>query len=105
MQDKLVRVILFAHPRENVDEMYLCGENRASGSWDAAHATKMKRTEDGFRAIKYLPVGKPFEFKVLAAPSWYRVEKGTWREEIPNHVITAEKGMVVHMNIPNFRND
>jgi hypothetical protein len=105
MTGKTVRVILYAHPREAVGEMYLCGENHASGSWDAARATKMKYTEDGWRAIKYLPAGAKFEFKVLCAPSWHGVEKGTWCEEIPNHVITAEKGLVVHMNIPNFRKD
>ena len=105
METKLCRVFLYAHPREQVEEMYLCGENRASGAWDAALATKMKLTEDGWRAIKMLPVGSTFEFKVLRDKSWHGVEKGTWGEEIPNHVITAEKGLVVHMNIPNFRQD
>lgn len=105
METKLCRVILFAHPREDVEQMYLCGETRSSGEWIAEAATPMKRTPEGWRAIKYLPVGSTFRFKVLRDNSWHGVEKGTWGEEIDNHVITAEKGLVVHMNIPNFRQD
>lgn len=105
MEKKICRVILYAHPREAVEEMYLCGVNHASGEWDAKLATRMKWTEQGWRAIKMLPVGEAFEFKVLRAPDWHGVEKGTWGEEIPNHVIVAEKGLVVHMDIPNFRKD
>lgn len=105
MKPKIVRVLLYAHPREQVQQMYLCGENRASGNWNPEFAYKMTLTPDGWRAIKYLPEGKPFEFKVLRGKSWYDVEKGTWCEEISNHVITAQKGLVVHMNIPNFRQD
>ena len=105
MERKMCRVTLYAHPREDVEQMYLCGENHASGEWNATLATKMKKTEEGWRAIKVLPVGGEFHFKVLCAPDWHGVEKGTWCEEISNHVITAEKGLVVHMNIPNFRKD
>ena len=100
---KYCRVTFYAHPREAVEEMYLCGENHASGEWVAELATKMTLTDKGWRAIKVLPVGEPFEFKVLRINSWYGVEKGTWGEEIPNHVIVAEKGLVVDMDIPNFR--
>ncbi|MBQ4443829.1 MAG: hypothetical protein II896_04110 [Clostridia bacterium] len=102
---QLCRVTFYAHPREAVEEMYLCGENHASGLWDASSATKMKPTEQGFRAIKVLPVGEPFEFKVLRTNDWSGVEKGVWNEEIPNHVIVAYKGLVVDMDIPSFRKD
>ena len=105
MAKKLCRVTLYAHPREDVQEMYLCGVNHASGEWDAQLATPMRKTPDGWRAIKMLPVGEPFEFKVLNSRNWQGVEKGTWGEEIPNHIIVAVKGLVVHMNIPNFRKD
>ena len=102
---KLCRVTLYAHPREAVEEMYLCGINHASGEWDATLSSRMKWTEQGWRAIKLLPVGEPFEFKVLCSRDWHGVEKGIWGEEIANHVIIAEKGLVVHMDIPNFRKD
>ena len=102
---KKCRVILYAHPHEDVAAMYLCGVNHASGEWDARFASPMKYTDEGWRAIKILPVGQPFEFKVLCSRDWHGVEKGTWGEEIGNHVIVAEKGLVVHMDIPSFRKD
>ena len=105
MEKKKCRVIFYAHPRESVEEMYLCGVNHASGEWHPEQSTRMKWTENGWRAIKILPVGEPFEFKVLCAKSWTAVEKGIWGEEISNHVVVAEKGLVVHMDIPNFRKD
>lgn len=105
MENKRCRVILYAHPREEVQQMYLCGVNRASGEWDANLAKPMRLTEEGWRAIKILPVGQPFEFKVLCSKDWRGVEKGIWNEEIGNHVIVAEKGLVVHMDIPSFRKD
>ena len=102
---KTCRVTIYAHPREEVQEMYLCGENHASGEWNAEFSTKMKLTSNGWRAIKVLPVGETFEFKVSRTNSWEGVEKGTWGEEIPNHIIVAAKGLVINMDIPSFRKE
>ncbi len=105
MKTKNCRVIIYAQTREQVEQLYLCGVNHASGEWNAQQSTKMKWTTEGWRAIKYLPVGGVFEFKVLRDKDWHGVEKGTWGEEIPNHCITAQKGLVVRLDIPNFRQD
>ena len=99
---KKCRVILYAIPAQPVEQMFICGEIHSAGEWDATLAKPMKLTDKGWRAIKILPVGSTFAFKVLSDRNWDAVEKGTWREEIPNHVIVAEKGLVVTMPIPTF---
>ena len=99
---KKCRVILYAIPQEPVEQMYICGEIKSAGEWNATVAKPMKLTDKGWRAIKILPVGSVFAFKVLKGQDWKNVEKGTWREEIANHEIVAEKGLVVTMPIPTF---
>ena len=99
------RVYLYAIPAQPVEQLYICGDIHSAGSWDASIAKPMRLTEKGWRAIKILPVGSEFSFKILRDQTWAAVEKGTWREEIPNHVIVAQKGLVVTMPIPTFANE
>lgn len=102
---KKCRVVLYAQPKDPVDRLYICGEIHSAGEWDAAKAKPMKYTDKGWRAIKILPIGSVFAFKILKGQSWQNVEKGTWGEEIANHEIVAAKGLVVTMPIPSFRNE
>lgn len=102
---KKCKVTFIATTPHKVDALYLCGEPHNAGCWDADKAAPMKLTDEGWRVVKVLPVGEEFEFKILNRPDWHGVEKGTWGEEIPNHCIVAEKGLVVRMTIPNFRLD
>ena len=104
-EKKKCRVIFYATTPQPADQLYLCGEPHNAGNWDAALAKPMKWTDKGWRAIKILPVGEVFEFKILRSRSWQDVEKGIWGEEIANHAIVAQKGLVVEMDIPNFRLD
>ncbi len=87
------------------DGLYLCGVTHTSGSWQPEDAWKMTLTDKGYKAIKYLAVGEAFEFKILRGKSWHDVEKGYWNEEIANHRVVAQKGLVVEMYIPTFRLD
>lgn len=103
---KKCRVILYAKTDWDTPEgLYLCGVTRTSGNWQPKDACKMISTDKGWRAIKYLTVGEPFEFKILRGRDWHHVEKGFWNEEIPNHHIVPAKGLVVEMYIPTFRQD
>lgn len=99
---KKCRVTLYAIPQEPVEQLYLCGDTHSAGEWDANIAKPMKLTDKGWRAIKVLPVGSVFTFKILKGKDWKDVEKGYWKEEIANHAIVAEKGLVVTMPIPTF---
>lgn len=99
------RVYLYAQPAQPQQQLYICGDIPSAGEWNAAIAKPMKLTDKGWRAIKVLPVGSAFSFKILRDRTWAAVEKGTWREEIDNHVIVAQKGLVVTMPIPTFANE
>ena len=86
-----------------VRKLYMCGNTDNLGAWDVANAKEMHKKEDRFELIKYFPVGEEVNFKILEKMTWERVELGYWCEDIANHVITAQKGLVVNMEIPNFK--
>lgn len=99
---KKCRVKFVLTTQFEVGSIYLCGATANAGGWDAAKATAMKHTEEGWVCIKYLPVGCAFEYKFLAGSEWEKVEKGLWFEEIGNRVCVAEKGLVVVGDVPHF---
>ena len=86
-----------------VRKLYICGDTANLGNWDVSEAKEMRKKEDRFELVKIFPIGEVVNFKVLEKMTWERVELGYWCEDIANHTIVAEKGLVVNMEIPNFR--
>ena len=86
------------------EELYLVGNIAQLGEWNVAKAIKLNFCEEcgKFTVTKMLPLGENIEFKVLAAKNWEAVEKGIWKEDLPNHAFVATKGTKVEIEISNF---
>ena len=86
------------------EEVYLVGNVKALGEWDASKGILLTYCKElnCYHASKMLPLDAKIEFKVLAGKTWEQVEKGTWFEDVPNHSITAKKGTKVEVEVANF---
>lgn len=84
-------------------KVFIVGSVRALGGWDPSKAVELKKEKDGvFSVSKMLETGQMVEFKILADKSWDRVEKGSYNEEIMNHIITPIKGLEVELDVARF---
>ena len=101
-----VKVQIKVKTNANVNELYLVGSTANLGAWSADNAIKMTYCDEcnAYFVNKMLPAGEQVEFKVLAGKDWAFVEKGTYGEEVSNHVFTVEKGLVVEAEAYNFAN-
>ena len=85
------------------NKVLIVGSIPALGSWDPAKAVELKNEGNGvFSVTKMMATGQMVEFKVLADKSWNKVEKGVYNEELQNHILTPEKGLVVEVNVSRF---
>ena len=87
----------------SVRRLYLCGDTKNLGNWEPIKAAEMRKKEDHFELYKLFKVCEVVIFKVLEKMTWDRVELGYWCEDIKNHTITAEKALVVKIEVPNFK--
>lgn len=85
-------------------EVYLVGSVLSLGQWNPKKAVKLEYCEacNKYTVSKLLPAGETVEFRLLAAKSWDAVEKGVWGEEVENHVIVPQKGLIVEVEVSNF---
>ncbi len=85
-------------------DLYLVGNVKALGEWDASKAVKLNYCEEcgKYTVSKLLPLDSFIEFKILAGKTWDKVEKGTWCEDIANHTFVATKGTKVEIEVYNF---
>lgn len=84
-------------------QLYIVGSSNALGAWDINNAVEMKRDEKGlFTIAKMMEPGEIVEFKVLKEKSWDAVEKGVYGQEIANHIISPQKGLVVNLAVARF---
>ncbi len=102
---KRCRVKFIVSTPHAVRRLYICGSTKNLGNWNAVSAKELRRKDDHFECCKYFRIGEIVSFKILEKMNWERVELGYWCEDIENHTITAEKGLVVEINVPNFRYD
>ena len=87
----------------SASEVYLVGSIPLLGGWNPEKAIQLEKKGNGvFSTSKMLPTGQLVEFKVLAEKNWNRVEKGVYSEEVQNHVIAPEKGLVVEIDVARF---
>lgn len=86
------------------EKVFLSGNTKNLGEWNARKAIELKQKGDYFVARKRFPVGEVVEFKALCAKDWIGVEKGLFREEICNNSIIAGKKLVYTWQVPNFNN-
>ena len=85
------------------NKVLIVGSIPALGSWDPAKAVELKYEGNGvFTVTKMMATGQMVEFKVLADKNWTKVEKGVYNEELQNHILTPEKGLVVEVNVARF---
>ena len=86
------------------DELYLVGNVKALGEWDASKGVLLTYCAEcgRYTASKMLPADTNVEFKVLAGKTWDAVEKGTWGEDVANHAFVATKGTKVEVEVLNF---
>ena len=105
MKEQKCRVKFVVTTPHAVRKLYICGNTKNLGNWNVEDAREMRRREDRFELYKLFPVGEKVDFKILEKMTWERVELGYWCEDIANHSIIAEKGLVVNMEIPNFKYD
>ena len=85
------------------NKVYIVGSIPQLGSWNPAKAIELKNEGNGvFSLSKMMATGQMVEFKILADKTWDKVEKGVYSEEVQNHIITPEKGLVVEINISRF---
>jgi len=85
------------------NKVLIVGSIPALGGWDPSKAVELKNEGNGiFTISKKMSTGQMVEFKVLCDKSWDKVEKGYYNEEIMNHIITPEKGLVVEINVARF---
>ena len=87
------------------EKVYLCGNTRNLGEWNATKAVQMRQVGDYFVVRKRFPLGAQVEFKALVERNWGCVEKGIFFEEIGNNVLTAEKGLVYTWHVPTFNDE
>ncbi|MBR6072256.1 MAG: hypothetical protein IKP77_05425 [Acholeplasmatales bacterium] len=88
---------------KSTNEVYIVGSVPQLGSWDVKKAIKLEKNDAGiFTVSKLLATGQLVEFKVLADKDWARVEKGVYNEEIQNHIIAPEKGLIVELDVARF---
>ena len=97
------RVKFIVTTPHSVRKLYICGNTDNLGGWNVTKACEMRKKEGRFELVKMFPIGEAVDFKVLEKMTWERVELGYWCEDIANHSIVAEKGLVVNMEIPNFK--
>jgi hypothetical protein len=84
-------------------KVLIVGNVPALGGWDPSKAVELKKEQDGsFSVSKMLPTGQIVEFKILCDKSWDKVEKGVYNEEIKNHIISPEKGLVAEYDVARF---
>ena len=103
VNEKRCRVKFVVTTPHAVRKLYLCGSTKNLGEWNPTDAKELHKKDDTFVLCKYFHVGETVSFKVLEKMSWERVELGYWCEDVANHTITAEKGLVVNIEIPNFK--
>ena len=85
------------------NKVLIVGSIPALGSWDPNKAVELKNEGNGvFTITKMMATGQMVEFKILCDKSWDKVEKGVYNEEIMNHIIAPEKGLVVELNVARF---
>ncbi len=100
MSNVSVKFVVNTNASNNV---YIIGSVPALGGWNPEKALEMKSEGNGvFTLSKLLATGGIVEFKVLSGKSWEKVEKGVYNEEIKNHIIAPEKGLVVDINVARF---
>lgn len=103
MKGSKCRVKFIVTTPHAVRKLYICGNTTNLGAWDVSKAYEMRKKDDHFELVKFFPIGEVVNFKILEKMTWERVELGYWCEDIANHTVTAEKGLVVTMEIPNFK--
>ena len=55
-----------------------------------------------FSARCRFEIGANVEFKFVFESDWTSVEKGMWIEEIKNHNLVAEKGLIINIDVYNW---
>ncbi len=76
------------------ENIYICGNISALGSWDEKKAVPMTKGENGrYTITKLLPQNQIIEFKFMSKKDWNFVEKGMYGEELENHILFISKGM------------
>ena len=84
-------------------QLYIIGSSKSLGAWDINNAVEMKKDEKGiFSITKMMDPGEIVEFKVLKEKTWDAVEKGVYGQEIANHIISPQKGLVVNLEVARF---
>lgn len=104
-QTKRCRVKFIVSTPHPVRRLYICGSTKNLGNWNAVSAKELRKKDGHFECQKYFHIGEEVSFKILEKMNWERVELGYWYEDIDNHTLIAEKGLIVEINVPNFRYD
>lgn len=99
-----VRVVINVEVKAQCEEVYLVGSATNIGSWDLENAVKLNYNNESnvYTTTKMFEAGEAVEFKILSQTNWANVEKGMFNEEIVNHVIVPEKGLVAEIVVYNF---
>lgn len=103
MTDKKCRVKFVVTTPHAVRKLYLCGSTKNLGNWNPTNAKELHKKDGIFELCKFFRVGETISFKILEKMTWDRVELGYWCEDVANHTVVAEKGLVVNIEIPNFK--
>lgn len=103
VNEKRCRVKFVVTTPHAVRKLYLCGNTKNLGEWNPTDAKELHKKDDTFVLCKYFHIGETVSFKVLEKMTWNRVELGYWCEDVANHSIVAKKGLVVNIEIPNFK--
>ena len=81
----------------------LSGNTANLGYWEPSKAKVCKKIDDThFSARCRFEIGASVEFKFVFESDWTSVEKGMWIEEIRNHNLVAEKGLVINIDVYNW---
>ena len=85
------------------EKVLLSGNSSNLGNWEPTKAKVCKKIDDThFTARCRFTLGQEVEFKFVFDPDWTTVEKGMWIEEIKNHNLIAEKGLVINIDVYNW---
>lgn len=102
-ENKKCRVRFVVTTPHAVRKLYICGNTKNLGEWNPVNAKELHKKENHFEIVKLFNVGETVSFKILEKMTWERVEIGYWYEEVNNHSFVAQNGLVVNIEVPNFR--
>ena len=84
-------------------KVLLSGNTSNLGFWNPNNAKECKKIDDThFTARCRFLINQEVEFKFVFENDWTSVEKGMWIEEIKNHTLVANKGLVINIDVYNW---